>query len=144
MAHVHLFTTLHSSLLQRTSVQRRINLLTVLSSIQSTSSYTLPTKRRMRPSCLRMRREKSIHLTLLMQCLMKLLPKRRTITGTWNIIPHNTLPPGAKTILSIWLFKRKRSSGGELLKHKARLCAHGGMQTYGENYLETYSPTVTP
>ena len=28
------------------------------------------------------------------------------------------------------------------MKHKARICAHGGMQKYGENYWETYSPTV--
>ena len=47
-----------------------------------------------------------------------------------------------KTILSIWSFKRKSSPSGELLKHKARLCAHGGMQKWGESYWETYSPTV--
>ena len=29
-----------------------------------------------------------------------------------------------------------------LTKHKARLCAHGDMQTWGINYWETYSPTV--
>ena len=38
--------------------------------------------------------------------------------------------------------KRKRLSTGELLKYKARLCAHGGMQQWGENYWETYSPVV--
>jgi histone deacetylase 1/2 len=27
-------------------------------------------------------------------------------------------------------------------KHKARLCAHGGQQTWGENYWETYAPVV--
>ena len=45
--------------------------------------------------------------------------------------------------MSIWSFKRKRSPAGQLLKHKARLCAHGGMQKWGENYWETYSPTVS-
>ncbi len=29
-----------------------------------------------------------------------------------------------------------------LNKHKARLCAHGGMQTWGQNYWETYTPVV--
>jgi len=42
----------------------------------------------------------------------------------------------------IWSFKRKRRPDGSLLKHKARLCAHGGMQTWGDNYWETYSPVV--
>ena len=32
-----------------------------------------------------------------------------------------------KTILSIWYFKRMRFPDGILMKHKARLCAHGGM-----------------
>ena len=27
-------------------------------------------------------------------------------------------------------------------KHKARLCAHGGMQQWGVNYWETYAPVV--
>jgi len=61
----------------------------------------------------------------------------------WTMIPRSDMPTSAKTILSIWSFKRKRSPAGELLKHKARLCAHGGMQKWGENYWETYSPTVS-
>eukprot|EP00957_Ditylum_brightwellii_P140542 10707434-Ditylum_brightwellii.AAC.1 len=28
------------------------------------------------------------------------------------------------------------------MKHKARLCAHGGMQQWGVNFWETYSPVV--
>ena len=31
----------------------------------------------------------------------------------------------------------------EITKYKARLNVHGGMQTYGLNYLETYAPVVT-
>ena len=34
----------------------------------------------------------------------------------------------AKTIKALWSFKRKRQPDGSLLKHKACLCAHGGMQ----------------
>jgi hypothetical protein len=52
------------------------------------------------------------------------------------------MPKGNKAIKSIWSMKRKRTPSGELLKHKARLCAHGGMQQWGENYWETYSPVV--
>ena len=48
----------------------------------------------------------------------------------------------SNTILAIWSFKRKRFLDGSLNKHKARLCAHGGMQQWGVNYWETYSPVV--
>ncbi len=61
----------------------------------------------------------------------------------WTMMSRSSMPANAKTILSIWSFKRKRSPSGKLLKHKARLCAHGGMQKWGENYWETYSPTVS-
>ena len=47
-----------------------------------------------------------------------------------------------KTIMAIWSFKRKRAPDGTLIKHKARLCAHGGQQRWGVNYWETYSPVV--
>ena len=46
------------------------------------------------------------------------------------------------TILYIWSFKRKRFPGGTLLKHKARLCDHEGMQKWGINYWDTYAPVV--
>ena len=52
------------------------------------------------------------------------------------------LPIGAKTILAIWSFKRKRFPDGRIQKYKARICAHGGMQTWGENYWEIYAPVV--
>lgn len=60
----------------------------------------------------------------------------------WTLIPRSELPPGEKTILAIWSFKRKRFPDGRIMKHKAPLCAHGGMQTWGVNYWETYSPVV--
>jgi len=62
--------------------------------------------------------------------------------GHWTIVPRSSLPEGAKAIKAIWSFKRKRYPDGRLNKHKARLCAHGGMQQWGENYWETYSPVV--
>jgi len=60
----------------------------------------------------------------------------------WEVIPRWQKPPDVKTILAIWSFKRKRFPDGRINKWKARLCAHGGMQTYGVNYWETYAPTV--
>ena len=60
----------------------------------------------------------------------------------WTVIPRSLIPNGTKTIMAIWSFKRKRFPDGRIMKYKARLCAHGGMQTWGENYWETYSPVV--
>ena len=60
----------------------------------------------------------------------------------WEIVQRSSLPAGTKTIQAIWSFKRKRFPDGRLNKHKARICAHGGMQQWGENYWETYSPVV--
>ena len=65
-----------------------------------------------------------------------------TKRGHWIIVPRSSMPTGKKAIMSIWSMKRKRLPDGTLLKHKARLCAHGGMQQWGENYWETYSPVV--
>jgi hypothetical protein len=51
--------------------------------------------------------------------------------------------PGTKTSMSIWSFKPKQYTDGTLNKHKTHLCAHGGMQTQGQNYWETYAPVVS-
>jgi hypothetical protein len=64
-----------------------------------------------------------------------------TIRRHWKLVPRSTIG-NAKTIKAIWSFKRKRRPDGSLLKHKARLCAHGGMQIHGETYWDTYSPVV--
>ena len=60
--------------------------------------------------------------------------------GHWSIVHYDTLLNKARPIKEIWSFKRKPD--GELLKHKARLCAHGGMHQWGNSYGETYSPVV--
>ena len=60
----------------------------------------------------------------------------------WDVVPRWGKPPDVKAILAIWYFKRKRFPDGRINKHKARICAHGGMQQYGVNKWETYSPTV--
>ncbi len=60
----------------------------------------------------------------------------------WTIVHCSTVPRTAKPIQAIWSFKRKQHPDGTLVKHKARLCAHGGMQQWGTNYWETYSPIL--
>ena len=48
----------------------------------------------------------------------------------WEVVHCWEKPPGVKTILSIWDFRRKRFPGGRINKHKALLCAYGEMQQY--------------
>jgi hypothetical protein len=61
----------------------------------------------------------------------------------WDLMLRTDLPLSAKTIMAIWSFKRKRFPNGMLNKHKARLCAHGGQQTWGQDDWDTYAPVVT-
>ena len=60
----------------------------------------------------------------------------------WDVVPRWEKQPDVKAILDIWAFKWKRFPYGRINKHKARLCAHGGIQKYGVNYWVFYSPTV--
>ena len=62
--------------------------------------------------------------------------------GHWSLMERKDLPSDCKTIMAIWSFKRKRKPDGTIYKHKARLCAHGGMQKWGVNFWETYAPVV--
>ena len=48
----------------------------------------------------------------------------------WTMVERSSLPSATKTIKVIWTFKRKRFPDGRINKHKARLCAHGGMQQW--------------
>ena len=65
-----------------------------------------------------------------------------TKDNVWRLEPKRNIPPHAKLIRLIWSFKRKRNPLGDLIKHKARLCVHGGMQTKGVDYWHTYAPVV--
>ena len=57
--------------------------------------------------------------------------------GTWEEVPKSQ----AKTRIlpGTWVFKRKRTPDGEILKHKARYCVRGDLQ---ETEQENYSPVV--
>jgi hypothetical protein len=43
----------------------------------------------------------------------------------WTLTKHCDLPPGTKTIMNIWSFKRKQHPDGTLNKHKVHLAALG-------------------
>ena len=62
-----------------------------------------------------------------------------TGAGIWVIRQRADIGQNKNLIKAIWSFKRKRAPDGTYLKHKARLCAHSGMQQYGEHYWDTYS-----
>ncbi|KAI9909718.1 hypothetical protein PsorP6_015133 [Peronosclerospora sorghi] len=59
--------------------------------------------------------------------------------GTFVEVP---LPPGRKAVKSKWVFKKKTLADGSLDKYKARVVAKGFMQSYGEDYTETFSPVT--
>jgi len=61
-------------------------------------------------------------------------PNDHSSHGHWEIVKRFEIPPGVNTIQAIWSFKCKHFPDGTLNKHKARLCAHGGMQQWGVNY----------
>lgn len=59
----------------------------------------------------------------------------------WEVV-HKSEVQGNQIIKSTWSFKRKRTPAGKITKHKARICAHGGMQRWGELHCETHAPAV--
>lgn len=57
--------------------------------------------------------------------------------NTWQLVP----PPDHSTILGChWVFKLKTHSDGSNGRYKARLVAQGNQQTYGDAFLDTFSP----
>jgi hypothetical protein len=64
-------------------------------------------------------------------------------TDTVTVVPRSEVPSWVTPLLAIWSFRRKRAPAWSILKHKARLCPHGGMQVEGVNYWHTYAPVVS-
>eukprot|EP00957_Ditylum_brightwellii_P094273 7177910-Ditylum_brightwellii.AAC.1 len=64
----------------------------------------------------------------------------------WKLMKRAEVPADnrvnekVKNIVSTWSFKRKQFPSGQLMKHKACLCAHSGIQKWGVNFWGTYSP----
>jgi hypothetical protein len=57
--------------------------------------------------------------------------------GTWELA---ILPLGQKAIGLKWVFKLKKNSKGEIVKHKARLVAKGYVQKQGVDFEEVFAP----
>jgi len=62
----------------------------------------------------------------------------------WELIPIADVPEDTDVLPSVWSMRRKRNLvTNEITKYKARLNVHGGKQTFGVNYFDTYAPVVT-
>ena len=62
----------------------------------------------------------------------------------WSLIKRSEVPVSKPIQQSVWAMCQKRNlTTGEIVKHKACLNLHGGMQDYGVNYYNTNAPVVT-
>ena len=64
--------------------------------------------------------------------------------NNWELVERSAVPDDQDVVPSVWSMRRKRNlTTNEITKYKARLNVHGGKQTFGVNYFETYAPVVT-
>ena len=64
----------------------------------------------------------------------------------WKLVTNDDMRKAGykgKPIMAVWPMKRKRNPLGEIVKYKARLCAHGGQTIKGIHYTNTFAPVVT-
>jgi hypothetical protein len=59
--------------------------------------------------------------------------------GIWE---EFILPKGANLVSTKWVFTIKTKSDGSIERLKARLVARGFSQVYGQDFIETFAPTV--
>ena len=66
-----------------------------------------------------------------------------TERGHWKIIPIEEVPEGTKILPAVWVMRLKRRIlSCKVYKWKARLNVHGGKQTHGVDYRETYAASL--
>jgi histone deacetylase 1/2 len=66
-----------------------------------------------------------------------------TNNKNWRVVHRSEIPTGMPVLPAVWSMKRKRRiATREVYKWKARLTVHGGKQTKGVNYWDTYAPLV--
>ena len=58
---------------------------------------------------------------------------------TWKWVP---IPKGRKLVDSTWAFRVKANQKGQVDRMKARLCARGYREIWGQDYVETHAPVT--
>jgi Reverse transcriptase (RNA-dependent DNA polymerase)/GAG-pre-integrase domain len=62
----------------------------------------------------------------------------------WEIVLRSDIPKDKKVLPAVWAMRRKRDiATRQVTKWKARLNLHGGKQTKGIDYWETYAPVAS-
>jgi Reverse transcriptase (RNA-dependent DNA polymerase)/GAG-pre-integrase domain len=70
--------------------------------------------------------------------------KSHTDNKNWIVMERKAVPTGHDILPAIWAMRRKRRiDTQEVYKWKARINIHGGKQTKGVNYWDTYAPVAT-
>jgi hypothetical protein len=62
--------------------------------------------------------------------------------GVYKLVPRSAVPAGRKILKGKWVFCLKRNENAEPVRYKAHLCVKGFLQVFGQDYLETTSPTA--
>ena len=62
--------------------------------------------------------------------------------GTWSLVPHHSVPKGAKILRTKWVYDDKKGLDGNIVRFKARLTAMGNFQREGVDYFETYASVM--
>ena len=62
--------------------------------------------------------------------------------GVYKLVPRSSVPAGRKILRGKWVFRLKRNENGEPVRYKARLVVKGFEQVFGQDYVDTTSPTA--
>jgi Reverse transcriptase (RNA-dependent DNA polymerase) len=63
--------------------------------------------------------------------------------GAYELVPRSSKPPGTTLLPAVWAMRRKRkSTTGEVHRHKARLNLGGHRMVKGRDYDQTYAPVA--
>jgi len=62
--------------------------------------------------------------------------------GVYKLVPRSDIPTGRKVLRGKWVLLLKRDENGNPVRHKARFVVKGFEQVFGQDYVDTTSPTT--